>query len=181
MRATILTKVRIRRYYRYAYLGEMFFTISDLMPGFVRSYIMKSVLGKCGTDVLIDYKCYLRPPRNIYLGDDVYLGRGVQIYAYNEAYCVTIGDHVLIGPEALLTVLSHDYATPNLTNKYGAICVEKGVWIGARAIICPGVTVGEGAVVAAGAVITKDVSPYEIVAGVPAKPIGKRVIRKEAN
>ncbi len=170
----ILSAKRIRKYYRYAYLAEMFYFVLDLMPGFVRSFVMRFMLGSCGTHVIFDYKCYIRPPKCVKLGTDIYLGRGVRIFAYNQEYSVTIGDRVFIGPDAYLTVLAHDYSTPELKNIYGSIDVGKNVWIAARAVICPGVTIGEGAVVAAGAVVTKDVPAYTVVAGVPARPIGQR-------
>ena len=58
-----------------------------------------------------------------------------------------------------------------------AITIGDGVWLGARAIILPGVTIGEGAVVAAGAVVTKDVEPWAVVGGNPAKFIKKRELK----
>ena len=170
----ILTTQRIRKYYRFAYLAEMFYFFLDLMPGFVRSYVMKILLGACGTHVIIDYKCYIRPPKYVKIGSDIYIGRGVRIFAYSEEHSVTISDHVLIGPDVLLTVLGHDHSTKDLPNQYGRIFIGENVWIGARAVICPGVEVGHGAVVGAGAVVTKDVPPDTIVAGVPARPIGQR-------
>jgi acetyltransferase-like isoleucine patch superfamily enzyme len=70
--------------------------------------------------------------------------------------------------------LEHDPQDPNYAAVGGAVIIEDFVWISCRAIILPGVTVGEGAVVAAGAVVTKDVEPFSIVGGVPAKVIGVR-------
>ena len=170
----ILTRERIINYNRYAYFAEIFYTFLDWMPGFVRFFVMKFLLGKCGDHVIFDYQSYIRPPKCVYLGNDIYIGRGAKIFAYNEEFSVTISDHVLIGPEALLTVLGHHYSTPNYENQYGKIMIGQNVWIGARAVICPGVTIGDGAVIGAGAVVTKDVLSYEIVAGVPARPIGQR-------
>jgi len=170
----ILSNKRIRKYYRYAYLAELFYFVLDLMPGFVRSFVMKFMLGRCGKNVIFDYKCYIRPPKCVHIGSDIYLGRGMRIFAYNQEYTVTISDHVFIGPDAYLTVLAHDYSTSRLKNIYGSIFVGENVWIAARAVICPGVRIGNGAVVAAGAVVTKDVDPYTIVAGIPARVIGQR-------
>jgi maltose O-acetyltransferase len=71
--------------------------------------------------------------------------------------------------------LSHDYNVPGFSDlDAGPVTIEDHVWIGSRAMILPGVTVGRGAVVAAGSVVTKDVAPMTVVAGVPAKPVAER-------
>jgi maltose O-acetyltransferase len=88
---------------------------------------------------------------------------------------LTIGDNVSISPEVMILGGSHDYNDP--TFRYvdaGPVTIEDHVWIGSRAMILPGVTVGRGAVVAAGSVVTKDVAPMVVVAGVPAKPVAVR-------
>jgi maltose O-acetyltransferase len=64
----------------------------------------------------------------------------------------------------------------DLPDTYGRVSIGDNVWIGGRSIILQGVKIGEGAVVAAGSVVTRDVDAYEVVAGVPAKPIKKRNI-----
>jgi acetyltransferase-like isoleucine patch superfamily enzyme len=90
---------------------------------------------------------------------------------------LTIGDNVVFSPEVMLLAGTHDINDPGFADSPVGpyrVEIEDYVWIGARAIIMPGVTVGRGAVVAAGAVVTKDVAPLTIVAGVPAKPIGMR-------
>jgi acetyltransferase-like isoleucine patch superfamily enzyme len=87
---------------------------------------------------------------------------------------LTIGDNVSISPEAMILGGSHDINDPGFSDISGRVVIEDHVWVGARAIILPGVTLGRGAVVAAGAVVTKDVAPLTLVAGVPAKPIGAR-------
>lgn len=88
---------------------------------------------------------------------------------------LTIGDNVSISPEVMILGLSHDYNDPGwkLVDA-GPITIEDHVWIGSRAMILPGVTVGRGAVVAAGSVVTKDVPPMTVVAGVPAKSVAMR-------
>lgn len=87
---------------------------------------------------------------------------------------LTIGNNVSISPEVMILAGSHDINDPQFVQVPGAIVIEDHVWIGSRAMILPGVTVGRGAVIAAGAIVTKDVEPLTIVAGVPAKPIGMR-------
>ena len=85
---------------------------------------------------------------------------------------IEIEDDVMIGPEVALLTANHDFAD-HWVLLCGKIHINKNAWIGARAVILPGVTVGENAVVAAGAVVTKDVAANTVVGGNPA-----RVIRK---
>lgn len=89
---------------------------------------------------------------------------------------LTIEDKVCIGPR--VTILIHSYASLSPVNKIYPkktlpVHIKEGAWIGAGAIILPGVTIGEYSVVAAGAVVTRDVPPYTVVAGVPARVIKK--------
>lgn len=101
------------------------------------------------------------------------------IWATHHTDCdsVIIEDNVHVGPNAILIVRSHSkedmakYGKLN-SNIKGKIAIEQGAWIGAGAIILPNVTVGRCAIVGAGSVVTKDVPPYTIVAGSPAKKIG---------
>ena len=85
-----------------------------------------------------------------------------------------IGHNVNVSAEAYLLTYTHDPQSPTFACKGGPIVVEDHAWIGIRAIVMPNVRIGEGAVVAAGAVVTRDVAPYAIVGGVPARPIGER-------
>lgn len=90
---------------------------------------------------------------------------------------LTIGENVALSPEVMILAGKHDVNDPRFANSEvgpWAVTIEDYVWIGTRAMIMPGVTLGRGAVVAAGSVVTKDVPPLTIVAGAPAKPIGMR-------
>ncbi|MBL9156704.1 MAG: acyltransferase [Verrucomicrobiales bacterium] len=87
---------------------------------------------------------------------------------------IHVGENVSIGPEATILTLGHDPRSPGFEDKGGPVKIGDHVWIGYRAIILPGIEIGEGAVVGAGAVVTKDVPPFTIVAGNPAVKIGDR-------
>jgi len=87
-----------------------------------------------------------------------------------------IGDNVSISPEVMILTTGHQYEDPDFGLLSQPVVIEDYVWIGTRAMIMPGVTIGRGAVVAAGAVVTADVPAQAIVAGVPARPIGKRTL-----
>jgi maltose O-acetyltransferase len=87
---------------------------------------------------------------------------------------LTIGQSVSIAPEVCLLTADHDPTSATFAGRTAPIVIEDFAWLGTRAMVLPGVTVGTGAVVAAGAVVTKDVPPYAIVGGVPARVIGER-------
>lgn len=109
--------------------------------------------------------------KNIALGRSVFLNSGC---CFQDQGGITIGDDCLIGHQVVLATLNHDLDPEKRGSMYPApIRIGKNVWIGAHATVLPGVTVGDHAVIAAGAVVTKDVPPYSVVAGVPAKVIKK--------
>jgi len=85
-----------------------------------------------------------------------------------------IGRHVSISPEVAILTADHDRDRPGFPLRTRPVVIGDHVWIGMRATILPGITIGRGAVVAAGAVVTRDVAPLSVVAGVPARVIGDR-------
>jgi maltose O-acetyltransferase len=92
---------------------------------------------------------------------------------------IKIGANTIIGPKVVIWAQNHivTKATELIKNQghqKSPVTIGKDVWIGASAVILPGITIGDGAVIGAGSVVTKDVSPYTIVAGNPAKMIKKR-------
>jgi acetyltransferase-like isoleucine patch superfamily enzyme len=91
-----------------------------------------------------------------------------------RGYEIRTGSDVSIGPAATILTLGHDPRSPAFAGSGGPVVIEDHVWICYGALLLPGVTVGEGAVVGAGAVVTRDVPRCSIVAGNPAKVIGER-------
>ena len=87
---------------------------------------------------------------------------------------LTIGSNVSISEQAIIYSLQHDLDDQDFVVSGAPVVIEDYVFIGSRAIILPGVHIGTGAAVAAGAVVTKDVPPYTVVGGIPAKPIRQR-------
>ena len=87
---------------------------------------------------------------------------------------LTIGDHVSISSEVCILTADHDPQSPRFAGRNRAVVIEDYVFIGTRAMILPGVHLGRGAIVAAGAIVTRSVEPLSIVAGSPARAIGKR-------
>lgn len=109
--------------------------------------------------------------RKIKIGNDTIIGEGTLLDGRES---LIIGDHVDIASEVMIYNSEHDIEDDNFNAKSAPVTIEDYVFVGPRSIILPGVTIGRGAVVAAGAVVTKDVPPFAIVGGVPAKIIGER-------
>ncbi len=109
--------------------------------------------------------------KNILIGKDVFINSGCH---FQDQGGITIGDGALIGHNVVLATINHDLIPGNgRKNHYAPVKLGKNVWIGSNATVLPGVTVGDWAVIAAGAVVTKDVPPYTVVGGTPAKIIKK--------
>ena len=107
--------------------------------------------------------------KNITIGKRVFINMGCK---FQDQGGITIGDDVLIGHNVVLATLNHDMDPDQRASLIPApIHIENKVWIGLNATILPGVTIGEGAIVAAGAVVSADVAPRTVVGGVPAKVI----------
>jgi maltose O-acetyltransferase len=129
---------------------------------------------RCEIEHNVFLKC-VSSAASLTLGDFVFVGAGAEI---DVADSVTIGAHSLLAPGVFVTDHTHNHARGARLDEQGSrsspVVIGADVWLGVRAVILPGVTVGDGAVVGAGAVVTKDVPPYAIVAGVPARKIGQR-------
>ena len=110
--------------------------------------------------------------KNTRVGEHVFINMGCK---FQDQGGITIDDGAQIGHNVVLATLNHNLDPEKRTGlTYAPIHIGKNVWIGANATVLPGVNIGDGAVVAAGAVVTKDVEPNTIVGGVPAKVI-KRI------
>ncbi len=141
-----------------------------------RALIVKLILKKnCGVNLEIEGK--------VLLGkfDDIRIGSNVQINENSRLRNVIIGDSVMIAPEVYILHSGHNFEKTDLHMRfqgekyYQKTIIEDDVWIGARTIINAGKKIGKGAIIAAASVVTKDVEPYSIVGGNPAKLIKKRI------
>ena len=119
----------------------------------------------------------LFPPFNADYGQNIKVGKNVFINSgccFQDQGGIEIGDNVLIGQQVVMATINHDLNSEKRKNMLPApVKIGNGVWIGAHATILSGVTIGENSIVAAGAVVTKDVPENVVVAGVPAKIIKK--------
>jgi len=163
---------------------EIWEAIFSVVPGtlgkYSRSMFYKLFLKSCGKKFHIAMRVKIQVPANITVGENVGLNYGVWMASnYNKNARIVLGNNVLIGPYTILHSGNHNYEDPKIPiykqgHSFSDIIVEDDVWIAARCTILSGVKIGKGAVVAAGSVVTKDVMPFSIVGGVPAKVIGER-------
>jgi maltose O-acetyltransferase len=141
----------------------------------IRRFLVKKIFKSVGLHINVEKGVFFGKGYDISIGDYSGIGLNARLQGPLE-----IGRYVMMGPDVIIYTRNHNiYRTDIPMIKQGdtkakKVTIKDDVWIGARAIILPGVTIGEGAVIGAGAVVTKDVNPYDIVGGVPAKVIGNR-------
>jgi acetyltransferase-like isoleucine patch superfamily enzyme len=143
---------------------------------FIKSLFLKLVKAKIGKRVVFYPGVWIAPGRNLVLGDDVDLALGVLITTTGG---VEIGERTLIGYRTQIISGNHKIPNNKATifgsgHEYGKVKIGSDCWVGANCIIMPGVTIGDGAVIAGGSVVTKNVEAFTIVGGVPAKIIKSR-------
>lgn len=129
-----------------------------------------------GDNVYIMPKCLLYSPGNISIGNNVSINHHTYL---TGAGGLDIGNWVMFGTNCNVLTTNHrydDYKVPMMLQGFssGKVIIEDDVWIGSSVIILPNVKIGKGSIVAAGSVVNKDVPPYSIVGGVPAKLLKSR-------
>lgn len=168
----------------FSHFGECFFLgLANKLPRNQVSDRIYSIL-LCRSGVKIGHRSRVWGPldirpigaaHNISIGDKVFINSGVRFGCPPPAKII-IGNHVAIGPRVLFETLNHSLTHNNEGYRPGKskdIVVEDYVWIGANATVLPDVKIGRGSVVAAGSVVTKDIPPYCLAAGIPAQIIRK--------
>ena len=140
----------------------------------IRRVYYKTILGALGARSSIRPMVSIEHPFNVFIGADTTVNEFAMLQANPQAH-IKIGDRVHISYRATILTASLDFNDGFYGggHKDKSVEIADDVWIAAGAIILPGITIGARSVVAAGAVVTKDVEPGTIVAGVPAKPIRK--------
>jgi acetyltransferase-like isoleucine patch superfamily enzyme len=154
-------------------LGANVLAASQLVGEARRGRLLRRLGLRIAPDARVQAGCF-------FFGRDVSVGPGSWINHrcyFDSRAPIRIGRNCDLGMEVMLCTSGHEPGSrARRAGRYQAapIVIGDGCWLGARALVLPGVTIGEGAVVAAGAVVTSDVAPYTIVGGNPAREIGKR-------
>ncbi|WP_320123015.1 sugar O-acetyltransferase [uncultured Sphaerochaeta sp.] len=136
-----------------------------------RSEMLQELFGSCEGDAGVEPGFYCDNGKNIHVGKDFIANYNVVIL---DIRTVTIGDYCMIGPNTLITTVGHPKSPKKRRAKMAiasSVTIGNDVWIGGNCTILPGVTIGNNVIVAAGAVVTKDVPDNCVVAGIPAKII----------
>jgi acetyltransferase-like isoleucine patch superfamily enzyme len=162
--------MRMNNFYRIAIKWANLFIPDGPYGDKYRGLLYKPFLKECGDNFKVASQAFIFNPAGLSVGDHVYIGFNTYLGEGN----ITLESEVLIGNSASLTASNH--TKKNGSYRFGGfeakdIVVKKGAWIAGNSSIMAGVTVGEGALVASSAVVTKDVTAHTTVGGVPAKEI----------
>lgn len=135
-----------------------------------RAVFINSANIRIGDDCLIQDRVYFRAglDGHIHIGDGAAVNSYVQLYGHGG---IDIGDNAQVGPNTVITTTGHDYLSSDLDSNYAGIKIGNRAWIGANCTILPGITIGDHAVIGAGAVVAKDIPPNCVALGVPARVI----------
>ena len=149
------------------------YQISLIPSNHLRKWLYKGLGAECGARSLFHFRTEIREPWKLWIGEGTVIGDNALLDAHNG---LTLGREVNLSSNVVIYTGQHDHRDPYFRSKGGKKSVEIGdrAWLGSNVLVLPGVVIGEGAVCCAGAVITKDVAPYTVVAGVPAKEVGER-------
>jgi len=151
----------------------LLFQVCPLALSGLKRTVLRCFGAKVGRGVVIKPNVKIAFPWKLTLGDHVWLGE--ECWLLNLAPIV-IENHVCVSQRAFLCTGNHDYSSPTFDLITKPIRLQRGAWVGAGALVCPGVTFGTHAVLAAGSVATKDLEPYGIYQGNPANLVKRRRI-----
>lgn len=161
-----------------AVTGFLWWGVGNVPLHCVRRFFYRFAGMRIGKGSAIHMMARIYDPRHITIGNDTIIGERATLdgrkQLKNSNGGLSIGNHVDVASEVMFWTSQHDITDPNFAPIEEKIIVEDYVFIGPRSIILPGVTIGTGAIIAAGSVVTKSVDPHTIVAGIPAKKINER-------
>jgi maltose O-acetyltransferase len=146
----------------------------DEVPLFrrLRGFLYGRGAASCGPNFQVSSNAVLWGLEHLHVGRDVYVGPGVVVICLDR---VSIGDGVLLGPNVVISNGNHVFregAYRVAENVAAPVVIGPGSWIGAGAVLLAGITIGRGVLVAANAAVTKDAEDFQVIGGVPARPIG---------
>jgi acetyltransferase-like isoleucine patch superfamily enzyme len=141
------------------------------------SHVSQRRAATIGRDVALAPNVSFRNGARVRVGDGAHVGERCLLWA-GERAGITLGETALLGPEVMITVANYrtlpGVPVVDQSRDEADVVVGAGAWLGARVVVLPGVTVGEGAVVGAGSVVTRDVPPMAVAVGVPARVVRHR-------
>lgn len=170
-----LTYIKSSCIYEWVRAFILEYLINGILPHIpfwiVRKGIFRCIHTQISPGAFIMRKNYIKNPNNLSLGKNSHINAFCIIDARAP---IRIGNNTSISYKNSIITGSHEYNSEEFTGIFKPITIEDYVWIGAGCTVLQGVTIGKGAIICAGSLVNKDVEPYSIVAGIPAKTIGKR-------
>ena len=138
-----------------------------------RCWLLRLFGAKVGRGVRIQGSAKVWQPWRLTIGDNSWIDGNVSLYSVDE---ITIGANAVISEGAFICTASHDIGSATFELITKPIAIQDYAWVCARATVLMGTTIGEGGIVAAGAVVSRDVEPWTVVGGNPARFVKKRVV-----
>jgi len=158
------------------YVNAIFFK-SYIFPFYrIKASILRLFGASIGVNFVIKPNVNIKYPWHLFIGDNVWVGEGCWI---DNLVKVELADNVCVSQGALLLTGNHNYSNSTFDLITKSIVLENGVWIGAKATVCPGVTCKSHAVLSVGSVATSNLDAFTIYSGVPARPVRDRKIGHE--
>lgn len=151
------------------------------LPHFMYTFILRFLLNRVGNNSFFIYRSYMYAPHRIQIGKHCLVNRGCRLDGRGG---ISMGDYVMLGPGCSINSSSHKFDNTDIPIllqglKYGGVIIEDDVWLGMNSVIMPGITVGSGAIVGANSVVTRNVPPFAIVGGNPARVLKFRKSSKK--
>lgn len=163
-------KVKIILWY---FFNIIFLKSSLPFPNILKVWVLQLFGASLGKSIVIKPGVNIKYPWLLHIGSNVWIGENVWI---DNLAKVTIGDNVCISQGAMLLCGNHNYKLTTFDLIVDTIYLEEGVWIGAKSVVCPGVTCGSHSILSVGSVANNSLEPYTIYQGNPAIAIRKRDI-----
>ncbi len=155
--------------------SSVFFAGGWCLLSFPKVWLLRLFGAKVGKGVVIKPRVLIKYPWMLSIGNHVWIGERVWIENHTDT---VIGENCCLSQGAMLLCGNHDYKKPTFDLIVGKITLEEGVWIGAHAVVCPGVTCKSHSVLSVSSVATHDLEAYSVYQGNPAKKIRERVIKE---
>lgn len=155
------------------FINAVFFKCFLPYPNSFKVFLLKLFGGKVGKNVVVKPDVNIKYPWFLEIGENSWIGEGVWI---DNLGTVILGKNVCISQGAYLCTGNHDYKSESFDLIVGEINIEDGVWVGARSVICPGVTLKSHSVITAGCVVSSDTEPYTIYRTSETLAVKSRVI-----
>jgi len=156
-------------------VSRLFFATPLPYPSAWKRLLLRCFGAKVGAGVVLKQRLTIKYPWNLRLGDHVWIGEGVWI---DNLVHVSAGSHSCISQGAMLLCGNHNYSSPTFDLMQGEIHLEQGVWIGARAVLCPQTTCERHSVVTVGSVAHGRLEAWTIYRGNPAVPVRRRKLQQ---